>query len=1175
MGNISSSLDEHPTLYIKNPDRFQLLEIIVSNSAHEPYITFPASSDRIAAIPNTIDLLEFTQDPEFQSISPNKFLLKLSKDKRLELKFKFRIGGIATRNAELKGLTFINAANEKELARILTVEFNDDPNLHKHPNVDLLGNFVSDGTQPDLIEWTWKWEPPHLMDEDHHGWRNHCCFAEYDKKEHNFQVLSSFTFWVAENINRFSNHRHSRSASSVDGFTSFITLHSAFSSPQSAFSSPSIPKNLRPSSPDPNFPPLTLNASYANSTTSSLASNGGRRLSDDSTYQHEPEDGPLFRATLSFYEKKTGPLKHHIKRVLKTASAAHAAMMDSIEADEDFLNSLREAAAVHPQAFLPVLENYLEEAAKKIGSLKENMANQMQALLLEPLRKLYENDIKVADTKRKEFEDESRDYYQFLSKYLSLKVDTAKEKKKLESDSKYQNKRKMFELKRFDYYAYMQDLHGGRKDQEILYHFTNFAEKQYFCYLQTASGIQTLKPGLEKLALNVAEAAKEIHLMRKEREERRRMLETRAIMMNPFPSEPFHEGDNLTLSNGSNSIGDNGSDIADNSLTPVGSPIIPHNKFKGIRDMENHDTETASLAGRKKEGFLFATSRVTQHGGVDPLAKTTWHKYWCVLAGGQLCEYSNWKKQLETHNEPINLRFATVREARGADRRFCFEVITPQYRRIYQATSAEDVNSWMTVISNAIESLLNGTSSCRNLDRLVDSNNHSAGVGEPSKKQNAIRRRGTFSSLADKRRAPQDGGDFDLAVKIYDIIKKADISNSACADCGARKTEWCSINLGAILCIECSGIHRSLGTHISKIRSLTLDTNSYTRDLVEQIKLIGNARSNAIWEAKLGSPEAKLEPIDARQTSQEIKLILSETHFSQEHFKNNAPIPPPKIGASGALKSEDKTLISTSPDPDWVDIINIVPSSSLGASIYTKKLPPVPKPSSTDSRAMKQKYITAKYVDRAFVNFSLVDDNITATDLLFEAVKANDVPGAMQAIALKADVNAARRFEVEEDYRLKTPLILALLHIQNPTKSDDGEKQLFPMAELLLQNGALVERSLFDDLEDVLAVGTHPLKRTSLSKSVGAWAAEVMGDLKGQEKTILDIIKASGNEAAIKYLIPKALARGASPTAPSMNGSVGSTQTTSTGGVVGGSAIERKSTQNLGRSLSMSVRNAL
>lgn len=42
------------------------------------------------------------------------------------------------------------------------------------------------------------------------------------------------------------------------------------------------------------------------------------------------------------------------------------------------------------------------------------------------------------------------------------------------------------------------------------------------------------------------------------------------------------------------------------------------------------------------------------------------------------------------------------------DRRFCFEVITPTTRRIYQALSEEDVTSWIGAISKSIESLING-----------------------------------------------------------------------------------------------------------------------------------------------------------------------------------------------------------------------------------------------------------------------------------------------------------------------------------------------------------------------------------------------------------------------------------------------------------------------------------
>lgn len=48
-------------------------------------------------------------------------------------------------------------------------------------------------------------------------------------------------------------------------------------------------------------------------------------------------------------------------------------------------------------------------------------------------------------------------------------------------------------------------------------------------------------------------------------------------------------------------------------------------------------------------------------------------------------------------------------------------------------------------------------------------------------------------------------------------------TNSACADCGEADPEWVSINHGSLICIECSGVHRSLGTHISKVRSITLD----------------------------------------------------------------------------------------------------------------------------------------------------------------------------------------------------------------------------------------------------------------------------------------------------------------------------------------------------------------
>ncbi len=58
--------------------------------------------------------------------------------------------------------------------------------------------------------------------------------------------------------------------------------------------------------------------------------------------------------------------------------------------------------------------------------------------------------------------------------------------------------------------------------------------------------------------------------------------------------------------------------------------------------------------------------------------------------------------------EPIDLRMASVREARDAERRFCFEVITPHYKRVYQATSEDDMKNWISAINNAIQSAVEG-----------------------------------------------------------------------------------------------------------------------------------------------------------------------------------------------------------------------------------------------------------------------------------------------------------------------------------------------------------------------------------------------------------------------------------------------------------------------------------
>ena len=72
-----------------------------------------------------------------------------------------------------------------------------------------------------------------------------------------------------------------------------------------------------------------------------------------------------------------------------------------------------------------------------------------------------------------------------------------------------------------------------------------------------------------------------------------------------------------------------------------------------------------------------------------------------------------------------------------------------------------------------------------------------------------------------------------------------------CVDCGVptEGDPWSSINLGIVMCMKCSGLHRMLGTHISKVRSVKLDTSVWEdENVVAHMCSIGNKAFNAVWE---------------------------------------------------------------------------------------------------------------------------------------------------------------------------------------------------------------------------------------------------------------------------------------------------------------------------------------
>ncbi|XP_074835609.1 arf-GAP with GTPase, ANK repeat and PH domain-containing protein 2 isoform X3 [Carettochelys insculpta] len=110
--------------------------------------------------------------------------------------------------------------------------------------------------------------------------------------------------------------------------------------------------------------------------------------------------------------------------------------------------------------------------------------------------------------------------------------------------------------------------------------------------------------------------------------------------------------------------------------------------------------------------------------------------------------------------------------------------------------------------------------------------------------------------------------------------------NSLCVDCGAPNPTWASLNLGALICIECSGIHRNLGTHLSRVRSLDLD--DWPLELTLVLTSIGNETANGIWEK---NTHGRRKP--TCESSREERESWIRAKYEQRLFL--APFPNPEI----------------------------------------------------------------------------------------------------------------------------------------------------------------------------------------------------------------------------------------------------------------------------------------
>uniref|UniRef100_A0A8C4SBV0 Arf-GAP with coiled-coil, ANK repeat and PH domain-containing protein n=1 Tax=Erpetoichthys calabaricus TaxID=27687 RepID=A0A8C4SBV0_ERPCA len=392
------------------------------------------------------------------------------------------------------------------------------------------------------------------------------------------------------------------------------------------------------------------------------------------------------------------------------------------------------------------------------------------------------------------------------------------------------------------------------------------------------------------------------------------------------------------------------------------------------------------------EGYLF--KRASN-------AFKTWNRRWFSIQNSQLVYQKKLKDVLTVVVE--DLRLCSVKPCEDIERRFCFEVVSPSKSCMLQAESEKLRQAWIHAVQASIASAYRESPDNYYIEKLDR-------TASPS------------TSSIDSATEPKD-----RSIKGDTILQRVQAipGNQVCCDCGQADPRWASINLGILLCIECSGIHRSLGVHCSKVRSLTLD--SWEPELLKLMCELGNITVNHIYEA--GCEELGLKKPTASSSRKEKEEWIKAKYVEKKFLK--------KMATGEVLTDSDKTN-------HWRVKKCHRNNSSTKATSTRRKYRQDPGnvlPASISSGR--------KFSEESSGEAEIEPENSDPEDvrelhpglLIYKAALAHNLPVMAEALAHGADINW-----VNDEDENKTPLIQAVI----------GGSLI--ACEFLLQNGADVNQ---------------------------------------------------------------------------------------------------------------------
>ncbi|OVA19209.1 Arf GTPase activating protein [Macleaya cordata] len=559
------------------------------------------------------------------------------------------------------------------------------------------------------------------------------------------------------------------------------------------------------------------------------------------------DDSPMFRKQIHTLEQTTDDLKDRCQRLQKGCRKFMEALGEACDGDIAFADSLESFGGgcddpVSVSIGGPVISKFIS-TFRELGSYKELLRSQVEHLLIDRLMQFMAVDLHEAKESRRRFDKATHVYDQAREKFMSLKKG-ARADVVAELEEDLQNSKSAFERCRFNLVNALHNIESKKK-YEFLEPVSAIMDAHLRYFKLGYELLSQMEPFIHQV-LTYAQQSKEMANIEQDKLAKRIQEFRTQVELNNLRASSNMEA----------------------STSGDGIHVVGVSSYKNIEALmhsaANGKVQTikqgyllkrsSSLRGDWKRRFFVLDSRGNlyyyRNKVTKPVAPQSHQSSGTSEHGsGVFGRFRSRHHRSSSMSEEylgcrtVDLRTSTIKiDAEHTDLRLCFRIISPAKTYTLQAENEADRRDWVNKITGVIASLLN--SPFLEQDVGINSSFSGAGIG---------------SSLLKDQECLED----DMKVKEQDGVSRIlrEIpGNDLCAECGSPEPDWASLNLGILLCIECSGVHRNLGVHISKVRSIKFDVKVWEPTILDLFRSLGNAYCNSVWEELLLQNESKDEP---------------------------------------------------------------------------------------------------------------------------------------------------------------------------------------------------------------------------------------------------------------------------------------------------------------------------